>query len=100
MRKVDNGKKKIITVTSNTFNTTEQNWSKTEREVYVIKWAIAKFDYFLHNCTFVIFTDHRSLTNLAQWQFNNAKIQRWQDISYSKFILEFVEGESMSGLTC
>ena len=54
-----------------------------------------KFDYFLRNRPFVIFTDHRSLTYLDQREFNNAKISRWQEeISCYKFILEFVEGES------
>jgi len=95
MQEADNGKKKIIAVASHTFNTTEQNWSTTEREAYAIKWAIAKFDYFLRSRPFVIFTDHRSLTYLDQREFNNAKIRRWQeDISCYKFILEFVEGES------
>ena len=55
-------KKKIIVVASHTFITTEQNWSTTEREASAIKWAIAKFDYFLLNRPFVIFTDHRLLT--------------------------------------
>ena len=73
----------------------EQNWSTTEREAYAIKWARLKFDYFLHNCSFVIFTDHRLLTYLDQHEFNNAKIRLWQEeISCYKFILEFVEGES------
>ena len=88
-------KENIIAVASRTFNPMEQNWSTTEREAYVIKWAILKFDYFLRNRTFVIFTDHRSLTYLVQREFNNAKIRRWQEeISWCKFIFEFVEGES------
>ena len=69
--------------------------STTEREAYAIKWAILKFDYFLRNCPFAIFTDYRSLTYLDQHEFNNAKIKRWQEeISCYKFILEFVEGKS------
>lgn len=95
MQEDDRGKKKIIAVASHIFNTTEQNWSTTEREAYAIKWAIAKFDYFLHSRPFVIFTDHRSLTYLDQRVFNNAKIRRWQEeIACYKFVLEFVEGES------
>ena len=76
MQEADNGKKKIIAVASHSFNLTEQNWYTTEREAYAIKWAILKFDYFLRNRTFVIFTDHRSLTYLDQREFNNAKIRR------------------------
>ena len=95
MQEAENGRKKIIAVASHTFNATEQNWSTTEWEAYAIKWAISKFDYFLRNRPFVIFTDHRSLTYLDQRIFNNAKIRRWQEeISCYKFILEFVEGES------
>ena len=95
MQEAVNGRKKIITVASHTFNATEQNWSTTEQEAYAIKWAIYKFDYFLRNRPFVIFTDHRSLTYSDQRIFNNAKIRHWQEeISDYKFILEFVEGES------
>ena len=94
-------KKRIIAVASHTFNATEQNWSTTERGVYAIKWAIAKFDYFLRNHFFAIFTEHRSLTNLDQRVFNNARIRcRQEDNSCYKFILEFVKGNQMSGLTC
>lgn len=94
MQEADNGKKDIIAVASHTFNSTEQNWSTMERVAYAVKWAILKFDYFLRNRPFVIFTDHRSLTYLDQREFNNAKIQRWQEeISCYKFVLEYVEGE-------
>ena len=94
MQEAENGRKKIIAVASHTFNATEQNWSMTEREAYAIKWVISKFDYFLRNRPFIIFTDHRLLTYLDKRIFNNAKIQRWQEeISDYKFILEFVEGE-------
>ena len=95
MQEADNGKNNIIAVTSRTFNPTEQNCSTTQREAYAIKWTILKFDYFLHNHSFIIFTDHRSLTYLDQREFSNAKIRRWQEeISCYKFVLEFVEGES------
>ena len=63
MQEADNGKKNIIAVASHTFNPTEQNWSTIEQEAYTIKWAVLKFDYFLRNRPFVIFTDHRSLTS-------------------------------------
>ena len=62
MQEAENGRKNIIAVASHSFNATEQIWSKTEREAYAIKWAISKFDYFLRNRPFVIFTDHRLLT--------------------------------------
>ena len=95
MQETEGGHKRIIAVASRTFNKTEQNWSTTEREAYAIKWGISKFDYFLRNRPFVIFTDHRSLTYLDQREFNNAKIRRWQDeISSYRFILEYVEGET------
>lgn len=95
MQESSNGKKNIVGVASHSFNTTEQNWSTTEREAYAVKWAILKFDYFLRNRPFVVFTDHKSLTYLDQREFNNAKIRRWQDeISCYKFVLEYVEGES------
>ena len=94
MQEADNGKKNIIAVASRTFNPREQNWPTTERGAYAIKWAILKFDYFLRNRPFVIFTDHRSLTYLDQREFNNAKIRRWQEeISCYKFILDFAEDE-------
>ena len=95
MQKADNGKKNIIAVALRTFNSTEINWSTTKREAYAIKWAILKFDYFLRNRPFVIFTNLRMLTYLDQREFNNAKIRRWQEeISCYIFILEFVGGES------
>ena len=95
MQEADSGKKNSIAVASRSFNPTEQNWSTIEREAYAIKWAILKFDYFLRNRPFVIFTDHRSLTYLDQREFNNAKISRCQEeISCYKLFLEFVEGES------
>ena len=59
------------------------------------KMAVLKFDYFLRNCAFVTFTDHKSLTHLDQRKFNNAKIRRWQEeISCYKFVLEYVAGKS------
>ena len=95
MQESDNGKKNIIAVALHTFNPMEQNWSTTEQEAYAIKWAILKFDYFLCNRPFVIFTDYRSLTYLDQREFNNAKIRWWQEkISCYKFIFEFMEGKS------
>ena len=102
MQEADKEKKNIIAVASRTFNPTEQNWSTTKREAYSIKWAILKFDYFLRNRPFVIFTDHRSLTYLDLREFNNAKIRWWQEeISCYKFILEFAEGKSnVYGLIC
>ena len=75
MQEANKGKKNIIAVASRTFNPTEQNWFTTEREAYAIKWAILKFDYFLCNRPFVIFTDHRSLTYQDQREFNNTKIR-------------------------
>ena len=69
MQEADNGKKNIIAVASRTFNPTEQNWFTIEREAYAIKWAILKFDYFLRNRPFVIFTDYRLLTYLDQREF-------------------------------
>ena len=47
MQVADNGKKDIIAVASRTFNPTEQNCPRTEREAYFIKWAILKVDYFV-----------------------------------------------------
>ena len=95
MQETKGGQKRIVAVASRTFSITEQNWSTTEREAYAIKWGIAKFDYFLRNRPFVIFTDHRSLTYLDQREFNNAKIRRWQEeISPYRFVLEYLEGES------
>ena len=89
----------IMVVASHSFNSTGHNWSITEWEAYAIKWAILKFDYFLCNRTFVIFTDHRLLTYMGQRESNNAKIQRWQEeISRLKFELEYVN--QMFGPTC
>ena len=89
------GDKRIIATASKKFNKTERNWSATERESFALKWGILKFQYFLSNRPFVVFTDHKSLSFLDRKEFNNPKIRRWQaELQRFTFVVQYISGES------
>ena len=95
MQEGPNGEKRIIATASKKFNKTERNWSATEREAFALKWGVTKFDFFLANRPFVVFTDHRSLIYMDRREFNNPKIKRWQaELQPYSFVVQYIEGES------
>ncbi|CAM9566022.1 unnamed protein product, partial [Sphacelaria rigidula] len=58
----------------------EDNWSVMEQGVGAIVWGVRRLPHSLYDIPFVIYTDHKSLENLAQMAEHNARVQRWFEI--------------------
>ena len=61
-----NGKGVVIAYNGRDLNRAEQNYSTTEREALALIEAIKKFQPYLHNRKFTVFSDHSSL----RWLMN------------------------------
>ncbi|KAH3666547.1 hypothetical protein WICMUC_005616, partial [Wickerhamomyces mucosus] len=81
---------------SMTLNGFQTNWPITEKELYAVKFALEKFQYFLSNAKQVIIqTDHRPLEQIFTSSTLTAKQQRWvnQITSERSIRVEFIKGE-------
>lgn len=83
---------------SQALNSFQRNWSTTEKELYSIKWALNKFQYFIdQSLEIVVESDHKPLVQLFHSQSSlSPKQMRWiTEISTAaKIRLVFVEGKS------
>ena len=54
---------RTIAFSSMAFSSTEKNYSTLDRELLALRWGIKSFRQFLFGVRFVLFTDHKQLTN-------------------------------------
>lgn len=54
---------------------TQRNWSPTERELFAIVWACERFDQYIKGSRPLIYSDHKSLSYLAE--ASSPKVRRW-----------------------
>ena len=88
------GKVRIVATSSKTLNSTQRNWSTTEREAYSILYHVEHWQYFLRGRPFIVQTDHKCLTFLDRNIFSNRKLARWQEkLSEYDFVVEYLPGE-------
>ena len=84
---------RVVALVSHTFNKTEQNWSTTEKECFAVVYCLRKLEFFLLGRSFVVQTDHKSLTWLDSTGFKNNKIRGWQDeICKFSFTIQYIPG--------
>jgi hypothetical protein len=95
MQKID-GRQRLISVSSKSFNETERRWSATERECYALVHGCEKFSYYLKGpLGFVCLVDHKALLAIDKKFLNNSKLQRWQcRLAEFKMTIQYVEGRS------
>ena len=58
---IQNGKEVVIACNGRGLNQAERNYSTTEREALALVEGIKKFQPYLHDRKFVVYTDHSSL---------------------------------------
>ena len=74
-------------------NTTEQNYSTTERELYAMVMTAEHFKQFLYGTEFVIVTDHQPLKYVMNLKEPNARLMRWiSRLSQFKFQIQYRKG--------
>ena len=66
-----------ISYASRQLNSTEQNYTTTEREGLGMIYAVKKFCHYLLANQFVFFTDHQALLYLVNKPCNTGRIVRW-----------------------
>ena len=70
--------KKPITFISRLLSDVERRYCQTEREALAIIWACERLHTYLYGTTFILHTDHQSLTTLYGRKGNpSARILRW-----------------------
>ena len=71
----------------------ERNWPPLELEAGAVVWSIKRLRQFLFNVPFSIWTDHRSLENLASVGEHNPRIMRWLEfLSAYDYTLKYRKG--------
>jgi cleavage and polyadenylation specificity factor subunit 1 len=77
---------------SKTLTKAERKWSTYEKEAFAIFYALRKWEYYLRDIKFTIFTDHKNLTFLAADP--NAKVMRWRmAVQDYDFDIAYIPGE-------
>ena len=72
-----NGKEVVIAYNGRGLNRAEQNYCTTEREALALIEAIKKFQPYLHNRKFTVFTDHSSIRWLMNVKDGTGRLARW-----------------------
>ena len=84
---------RIVATGSKTFDSTQRNWSATEREGYAIVFFVERFAYFLRGKPFILMTDHKALTAIDRKIIANPKMARWQDrLGEFDFAVQYIPG--------
>lgn len=72
---------------------TQQNWCRIEKEAFAIKYALEKFDPYIHGSKVVLRSDHMPLKSLLTSPMANKKIQMWAlAISSYDVQIEYIKG--------
>ena len=61
LAQIQDGKEVVITCNRRGLKQAERNYSTTEREALALVEGIKKFQPYLHDCKFLVYTDHSSL---------------------------------------
>lgn len=72
------GKDLPVAYASRTLNKAETNYSTTEKELLAIVWSVNHYRPYLFGRSFLILTDHRSLTWLFNCKNPNSRLLRWR----------------------
>ena len=93
LTQVCEGEEKPIFYLSHKLSRTQCKWSVVEKEAFAIHFALQKLDYYLHNSSFVIRTDHKPLKYLLESPMQNKKIQLWAlSMSGYNCSIEYIAG--------
>ena len=85
---------RIVATGSKTFDSTQRNWSATEREGFAIVFFVERFQYFLRGKPFILMTDHKALTAIDRKIIVNPKMARWQDrLREYDFAVQYIPGK-------
>ncbi|KAK7862689.1 hypothetical protein R5R35_000930 [Gryllus longicercus] len=68
---------KIIQLVSKSLRGPQLRYSVTEKEAYGVVWSVMKLRQYLTGRTFIIRTDHKSLTFLNRCFTENDRLKRW-----------------------
>ena len=71
------GKEVVIAYDGRGLNSAEQNYTTTEREALALIEGIKKFQPYLHNRKFIVYTDHSSLRWLMNIKDATGRFARW-----------------------
>jgi hypothetical protein len=76
----EEGRERVIYYASRALNSAERNYATVERELLAVLYATDKFRYYLHSnpIPFVVYTDHRPLTYLKNFNTNSSRLTRWR----------------------
>lgn len=72
-----NGKEVVIAYNGRGLNSAEQNYTTTEREALALVEGVRKFQPYLHNRKFTVYTDHSSLRWLMNVRDATGRLARW-----------------------
>ncbi len=71
------GRERVISYASKALSGSEKNWTTTEKEAYVVVWALQYFHPYVYGRKVVIYTDHKALKWLKNIKHPNGKLARW-----------------------
>jgi hypothetical protein len=80
---------------SGKFNSTQQSWTTTDRELYAGVWAHQKYSYLLLGET-IWYTDHEAITSWRTTMADNHRRVRWREtLDLFPFSVRFMRGVDM-----
>lgn len=86
-------KESIISFYSKTLTETQQNYSRTEKELLAILMSLKKFKHLLLGKSFILKTDHKPLTFMLKTKNINSRVMRWSlEIQEYDFKIEYLKG--------
>ena len=77
LAQIQNGKEVVIAYNGRGLNQAERNYTTTEREALALVEGIKKFQPYLHDRKFVVYTDHSSLRWLMNVKDATGRLARW-----------------------
>ena len=95
-QKKGDGKIHPLQYASRTMTSAERNYSTSEREALVIRFALKKFRvYLLSTVPFKIITDHQALRNAFQKKDSHGRLARWLEfLAEYDFSIEYRPGKN------
>jgi len=89
----DNGHSQIVRTGSKTLNETQQRYSTTEKEAYGLVYAVEDCKHYVRGQSFIVKTDHRSLTFFDTRTPRNDKCARWLNfLNQFDFLVVYLQG--------